>query len=267
MKKKLLLVIALILTLTFVLASCDNIATLLGTSSGISSGTSLHTHSFGEWATVIPATCTETGKEERQCNCGNKEIRDIPANGHSWSSATCTEASRCSICQKNNGDALGHTTDCGVCNRCGIEYYSPYQLALKELNEDYENQQKQLTSLKASISAKENVLRGTLNRLGISYLNSKSYYKSQLSSIQSQLSSKQAQYSSALMAGNQLKANQLQREISELNEQYSECYQAILLCEEQEEIDQLKVQYEQLKYSVESDYQRRLNEIKNQYNK
>jgi len=226
-----------------------------------------HKHSYGSWKIVKNATCIEEGTQERVCACGEKETNNISAKGHVLTNATCTEPSKCTVCKISNGDALGHTTDCGVCNRCGIEYYSPYQLALKELNEDYENQQKQLTSLEASISAKESVLRGTMNRLGISYLNSKSYYNSQLSSIQSQLSNKQAQWSSALMAGNQLKANQLQREISELNEQYSACYQASQLCEEQDEIDQLKVQYEQIKSAIESDYQRRLNEINNQYNK
>ncbi len=55
-----------------------------------------HTHEFGEWTITKSATCTENGLEERYCNCGEHESRQIPASGHSfdeWSidiSATCT---------------------------------------------------------------------------------------------------------------------------------------------------------------------------------
>ena len=272
MKKILKLIIAVFMILSLVSCNFEKINnndkennTSSNDSNKNNTSNDSHSHTYDGWTVVKQATCTEKGKEERKCNCGVKESRDISANGHSWNSATCTEPTSCSECQATNGDALGHTTDCGVCNRCGIEYYSPYQLALKELNEHYKNQQEGLSSLEASISVKENVLRSTLNSLGFSYLNSKSYYTSQLSSIQSQLSNKQTQYSYALTSGNQSKANQLQREISELSDQYSRCYQAIRLCEQQEEIDQLKYKYEQLKYSIDSDYQRKLNEIKNQY--
>ena len=225
-----------------------------------------HTHTYGKWTATKQATCTQTGKEERMCNCGAKESREVSANGHRWSSATCTKASTCSVCQATNGDALGHTTNSGVCTRCGIEYYSDYELALKKLNEEYKKQKDQLITLEATISAKENILNSVLDSLGISYLNSKSYYNSQLNSIQTQLSNKNAQYMAALRAGEQTKAIQLQREISQLEEQYSICYQASMLCDSKTEIDQLKAQYEQLKYSIERDYQQKLNELNKQYN-
>lgn len=224
-----------------------------------------HSHNYGEWSVVKEATCIENGIEERECNCGIKESR-YTSIGHSWSNATCTEASTCVTCQTTNGDPLGHTTDCGVCSRCGIEYYSPYQLALKELNEEYERQRDDLISLKASISVKEDILRSVLNDLGISYLNTKSYYNNQLTSIETQLSNKLAQRAIAMREGNMSKVKQLDIEIDELSDQYQTCYQAISLCEDQEEIDQLKAKYERLSYSIERDYQQRLNEINNMYN-
>lgn len=41
-----------------------------------------HEHAFGEWTQVSAPTCTEKGKEERVCACGEKEERDIDALGH-----------------------------------------------------------------------------------------------------------------------------------------------------------------------------------------
>ena len=41
-----------------------------------------HEHAFGEWTQVTAPTCTEKGKEERVCVCGEKEERDVNALGH-----------------------------------------------------------------------------------------------------------------------------------------------------------------------------------------
>ena len=38
-----------------------------------------------------------------------------------FSEATCTEAAKCEICGATSGEALGHTTDNGTCERCGDE--------------------------------------------------------------------------------------------------------------------------------------------------
>ncbi len=54
-------------------------------------------HSFGEWDTIKPATCTEDGQKERVCECGEKETEVITAPGHSFgewtpvSESTCTQ--------------------------------------------------------------------------------------------------------------------------------------------------------------------------------
>lgn len=68
-------------------------------------------HSFDEWQTVIPSTCTEDGKKERICSaCGEKEEEVLPA-AHTFEQdavyfpGSCTEDERteqfCSACQQN----------------------------------------------------------------------------------------------------------------------------------------------------------------------
>lgn len=37
---------------------------------------------------------------------------------HTWSEATCTDPMICSDCNETKGQALGHTTDFGICERC-----------------------------------------------------------------------------------------------------------------------------------------------------
>ncbi len=39
-------------------------------------------HAFGAWERVSEPTCTEVGTEERKCECGHVESREIPALGH-----------------------------------------------------------------------------------------------------------------------------------------------------------------------------------------
>ena len=45
---------------------------------------STHKHSYGEWQTTKPATCTEDGEKERVCECGDKQTEKIPATGHTF---------------------------------------------------------------------------------------------------------------------------------------------------------------------------------------
>ena len=54
-----------------------------------------HAHAWSSWATVLRATCTAEGKQERTCSCGEKEIKSTSALGHNVVidkavSATCT---------------------------------------------------------------------------------------------------------------------------------------------------------------------------------
>lgn len=59
----------------------------------------------------IPPTCTANGKEETETctRCGDTiGGATIPATGHDWEDATCTEPKTCSNCGKTSGSALGH---------------------------------------------------------------------------------------------------------------------------------------------------------------
>ena len=52
-----------------------------------------HEHTWSEWETTKPATCTEAGEEARRCTadgCGATETRAIPAAGHAFADDVCT---------------------------------------------------------------------------------------------------------------------------------------------------------------------------------
>ena len=63
-------------------------------------GDATEAHSYGEWTTVTPATCTTAGQKQRTCTeCGHVETQEIPATGHHW---------------KDNGDGTHTCPDCGA---------------------------------------------------------------------------------------------------------------------------------------------------------
>lgn len=63
-------------------------------------GDATEAHSYGEWTTVTPATCTTAGKKKHTCTkCGHEETQEIPATGHHW---------------KDNGDGTHTCPDCGA---------------------------------------------------------------------------------------------------------------------------------------------------------
>ena len=82
-----------------------------------------HEHAWGDWKTVTEATCTTAGLQERTCECGEKETKQIPAIGHAEAvksvvAPTCTETGLtegkyCSVCnevlaEQTVVEALGH---------------------------------------------------------------------------------------------------------------------------------------------------------------
>ena len=84
-----------------------------------------HTHTWGEWVTVTPATCTEQGVQTRICECGQSESGYIPALGHlldGWGSdgthhwQACTRTG-CGL----EGDKTPHVYDAE--NTCTCSYY------------------------------------------------------------------------------------------------------------------------------------------------
>ncbi len=83
-----------------------------------------HVHAFGDWTTLVQPTCTETGKAEHTCECGETEQQTVSALGHTEVvdeavSPTCTETGltagkHCSVCDKvfeaqQTVDATGHS--------------------------------------------------------------------------------------------------------------------------------------------------------------
>ena len=76
--KKILTLTIVSLILLFSLCSCD----IFGNTPEVPDD---HEHSFGEWETKTPATCTEAEVEVRKCECGEEETRkgDAPI-GHNY---------------------------------------------------------------------------------------------------------------------------------------------------------------------------------------
>jgi hypothetical protein len=102
-----------------------------------------HTHKWGEWEIITPATCKTTGVETRVCvlDTAHNETRpiDIDPSAHDWhqlsgTAPTCTTdgngTRKCSLCSKEesgNLAALGHkyenykVTKAPTCSAGGIE--------------------------------------------------------------------------------------------------------------------------------------------------
>ena len=69
----------LILCMLFALVACSAPSTPIETPQE-----QQHVHSFGNWAIIKTATCTEPGLQERSCSCGEKQTQTIAATGHSF---------------------------------------------------------------------------------------------------------------------------------------------------------------------------------------
>ena len=58
----------------------------------------------------VDARCETDGEETYICvKCGDKYVKTIPATGHTWADATCTEPKTCTVCGATEGKALGHS--------------------------------------------------------------------------------------------------------------------------------------------------------------
>lgn len=122
MKKIILTLLCLALTV-FVLVACDaGDENAVETDESTSEGTSLetsadsdeetsdevsaetseetsteteHVHEWSKWKITVEATCTADGEESRSCNCGEKQTREVARLAHSYTSSvtapSCTE--------------------------------------------------------------------------------------------------------------------------------------------------------------------------------
>lgn len=97
-------------------------------------------HAYGEWVVTKEATCTETGSQYKECDCGDKVTEEIEALGHDYSDewtvdeeATCTEpgskSHHCTRCSAKTDVTeilvTGHTYSNGICSVCGNEEVIP----------------------------------------------------------------------------------------------------------------------------------------------
>lgn len=73
-----------------------------------------HVHTWGEWGTVVPPTCTQEGIRERRCDaCGQTEREPVAAASHTWSGwalqaePACTQPGSemrfCEVCSRTGG--------------------------------------------------------------------------------------------------------------------------------------------------------------------
>lgn len=110
MKKLPYLLLPFVLALALCACGGGNETTGNATSSTATKEPAVHTHAFGEWETIVNATCTETGLMQRDCSCGEIQEKQIAATGHTKVvdnavAATCTttgltEGKHCSTCNE-----------------------------------------------------------------------------------------------------------------------------------------------------------------------
>ena len=100
----------------------------------------VHEHSFGEWTTVTEATCTDKGLEERKCDCGETEKREVAALGHDYvvheivpptcskSGYTVYKCTRCGKTYKDDPTEPEHQFDKGTVTAptCTDKGYTTY---------------------------------------------------------------------------------------------------------------------------------------------
>lgn len=79
-------------------------------------------HHYSE-AVLRKATCTEEGMLAYRCSfCGDSYTQSLAA-GHTWVEADCARPKACTVCGLTEGEALGHTTEAGMCDRCHFEIF------------------------------------------------------------------------------------------------------------------------------------------------
>ncbi len=85
-----------------------------------------HQHDYVSTVTE-GATCVSTGTKKYQCSCGASYTETVAKTSHSYSSATCTSAKKCTVCGATSGEALGHNYSNGYCTQCNTADPTPKQ--------------------------------------------------------------------------------------------------------------------------------------------
>ena len=146
MKKKLLKILLLTLTLVCALTSCDFETSVATDQETTQSGApdnqeTSHIHTFDEWEITKEATCTTEGSKERYCSCGEKQTATIAQKEHTYVNGVC------SVCNSNNSqneetDSLKNKYD----SACDLILSGQYTQALQMLKEieEYDPAQEKL---------------------------------------------------------------------------------------------------------------------------
>ena len=93
-------------------------------------------HRFTDAGCTVSSECTLCGIKKgmpkgHRCpvlNCTEGSLcadcnKMIAPKGHKLEGADCNKPMKCSVCGETSGDAMGHTTDRGICARCGKEIF------------------------------------------------------------------------------------------------------------------------------------------------
>ena len=109
-------------------ATCTEASKCQRNGCNVTEGSALgHTEVIDE---AVASDCTNSGLTEgKHCSVCNEVLVDqevVPALGHSWTNATCTNPKTCSRCNTTEGSALGHSwtnatcTSPKICSRCNV---------------------------------------------------------------------------------------------------------------------------------------------------
>lgn len=79
--------------------------------------TSLKCSNCGATVAVDTKFCPQCGESIFD---GFDDNNNVEQCSHIWEVATCTSPKTCSLCGETDGNALGHTTTTGVCDRCNV---------------------------------------------------------------------------------------------------------------------------------------------------
>ena len=74
-----------------------------------------HKHEWGEWKTTVAADCEHAGSRERACSCGETEVEEIAATGHSFDNGKTVAATTA-----RHGYTIRTCTACAVVEKTDV---------------------------------------------------------------------------------------------------------------------------------------------------